>query len=136
MGFLWSKQSDKPTTKAQGDGAEDQALAYLLREGLVLLARNFKTPGRGGGEVDLIMQDRDGTLVFVEVRLRSSAAFGGPLASVDARKRRRLVLAAQHYLMDQACTPPCRFDVVGVAQCLGQEPPVLEWVKAAFDAQT
>ncbi|NJM43689.1 MAG: YraN family protein, partial [Brachymonas sp.] len=57
------------TTKTIGDGAEDAALRYLLSQGLTLVARNFKTPGRGGGEIDLIMRDA-GTLVFIEVRRR------------------------------------------------------------------
>ena len=61
------------TTKRVGDAAEDAALDYLQKAGLRLVQRNFKTPGRGGGEVDLIMRAPDGTLVFVEVRKRRSA---------------------------------------------------------------
>ena len=136
MGYLWFKQSGKKSTKAQGDGAEELALQHLQRAGLELLARNFKTPGRGGGEVDLIMQEPDGTVVFVEVRLRNHRQYGGALASVDGRKRRRLVLAARHYLMGRAVPPPCRFDVVGVTASDGVESSVdLEWIRAAFDAQ-
>jgi putative endonuclease len=65
------------TTKQRGDAAEDAALRHLQRQGLRLVQRNFKTPGRGGGEVDLIMREPDGTLVFVEVRQRVSASRGG-----------------------------------------------------------
>lgn len=135
MGYLWVKQSGKESTKAQGDGAEDQALQHMQRAGLELLARNFKTPGRGGGEVDLIMQEPDGTVVFVEVRLRRNLNFGGALASVDVSKRRRLVLAARHYLMSRSVPPPCRFDVVGVTPGQGGTAARLEWIRAAFDAQ-
>jgi putative endonuclease len=65
--------ASKSSTKQRGDAAEDAALAHLQAQGLRLVQRNFKTPGRGGGEIDLIMRERDGTLVFVEVRQRASA---------------------------------------------------------------
>ena len=64
-------------TKAVGDAAEDLALRYLLKQGLELVQRNYATPGRGGGEIDLIMRQADATLVFVEVRARTSSTFGG-----------------------------------------------------------
>ena len=117
-----------PTTKQTGDAAEEQALRYLTRAGLRLLERNYRTPGRGGGEVDLIMAAPDGTLVFVEVRQRSSASHGGAAASVTASKQRRIILAARHYLLRWRAPPPCRFDVVAL------EPDAVVWLKAAFDA--
>ena len=116
------------TTKQAGDAAEDRALAHLEAAGLRLVARNYRTPGRGGGEIDLVMRERDGTLVFVEVRQRASAAFGGAAASVGAVKQRRLVFAARHFLMRLPVHPPCRFDVVSVQA--GQ----VDWLRAAFDA--
>jgi putative endonuclease len=116
------------TTKEAGDAAEDRALAHLLGNGLRLLARNYRTPGRGGGEIDLVMREPGGTVVFVEVRKRASRAFGGAAASVSFIKQRRIVFAARHYLMRLAQQPPCRFDVVGV------EGGRIEWLRAAFDA--
>jgi putative endonuclease len=116
------------TTKQSGDAAEDCALAYLVASGLTLLARNYRTPGRGGGELDLVMRERNGTLVFVEVRHRTSRDFGGAAASVSATKQRRIIFAARHYLMRLANPPPCRFDVVVVE---GGE---VQWLRAAFDA--
>ena len=124
--------TDAPTTKALGDAAERRALAHLEANGLVLVQRNYRVargPGSRGGEVDLIVRDRDGTLVFVEVRRRADRRFGGAAASVGARKQGRLVFAARHYLRRfAAAPPPCRFDVVGV------EPGRIEWLRAAFDA--
>jgi putative endonuclease len=118
------------TTKAQGDAAEDRALAHLQSRGLRLLARNYRTPGRGGGEIDLVMREPDGTLVFVEVRQRASRAYGGAAASIGAIKQRRIVFAARHYLLRQRGEPPpCRFDVVTL------EGDTVEWLRAAFDAQ-
>ena len=116
------------TTKQQGDAAEDRALAHLLARGLRLVARNYRTPGRGGGEIDLILRDPDGTLVFVEVRQRAHHAFGGAAASVGWQKRRRIVFAARHYLMRLPEPPPCRFDVISM------EGGSIQWMRAAFDA--
>jgi putative endonuclease len=116
------------TTKEQGDAAEDRALAHLLAQGMRLVARNYRTPGRGGGEIDLIVRDRDGTLVFVEVRKRANARFGGAAASIGWEKQRRIVFAARHYLMRIAAPPPCRFDVISM------EGGSIHWMRAAFDA--
>lgn len=116
-------------TKTRGDAAEAQALAALQAAGLRLLARNYRTPGRGGGEIDLIMAERDGTLVFVEVRARASDRHGGAAASVSATKRERIVYAARHYLLRLRTPPPCRFDVVAIG------PGGLEWLRGAFDAE-
>ncbi len=116
------------TTKQAGDAAEDRALQHLQAAGLRLLERNYRTPGRGGGEIDLILRDADGTLVFVEVRQRASASHGGAGASVGAVKQRRIVFAARFYLMRLREPPPCRFDVVAI------EAGELTWLRAAFDA--
>jgi len=122
------KAAPAGTTRAAGDAAEDRALAHLLGHGLKLLARNYRTPGRGGGEIDLVMREPGGTLVFVEVRRRASARFGGAAGSIGAIKQGRIVFAARHYLMRFAAPPPCRFDVVSV------EGEGLQWLRAAFDA--
>ena len=79
-----------PTTRDRGNAAEDSALAHLQAAGLRLVVRNYRTPGRGGGEIDLVMRERDGTLVFVEVRARASGAFGGAGGSISAAKQRRM----------------------------------------------
>ncbi|MBB1075074.1 YraN family protein [Rhodoferax sp. 4810] len=116
------------TTKQAGDAAEALALRHLQRAGLVLLQRNYRTPGRGGGEIDLIMRAPDGTCVFVEVRQRKTASHGGAAASVSGLKQRRIVFAARHYLMGLSRLPACRFDVVAVQA--GE----VEWLQGAFDA--
>lgn len=118
-------------TKAIGDEAEALALAHLQRHGLVLVQRNYRVAGgphARGAEVDLILRERDGTLVFVEVRARAGAEHGGAMSSVTCAKQRRIVRAAQHYLLHLPSLPPCRFDVVGF------DGGRIDWVKAAFDA--
>lgn len=132
------------TTKRKGDLAEGLALDFLLKAGLQKVQGNFRTPGRGGGEIDLIMRSPDGTLVFVEVRQRAGTAFGGAGGSIGSSKQQRIVLAARHYLMRFNRPPPCRFDVIlvhGDAGCPAnrREPddsagPQLEWLQGAFDA--
>ncbi len=117
------------TTRQRGAAAEDRALAHLQAAGLRLVQRNYRTPGRGGGEIDLILRERDATLVFVEVRSRASRAFGGAGASITSSKRRRLIFAAQHYLLRLNPPPPCRFDAVLI------EGDSIQWLRAAFDAQ-
>lgn len=121
----------RPTRRqAVGRWGEDQALACLQAQGLRLVQRNFRAPGRGGGEIDLVMQAGDGTLVFVEVRVRRASDYGGAGASIDARKRARIVLAAQHFLARwPGPAPACRFDVV-LIDGQGQPP---AWVQGAFD---
>ena len=116
------------TTKAVGDAAEDQALLHLQRAGLKLLQRNYRTPGRGGGEIDLIMQEANGTTVFVEVRQRATDSHGGAAGSISTAKQRRIIFAARFFLMNLRTVPPCRFDVVSL------EPSGIEWLRGAFDA--
>ena len=117
------------TIKQVGDAAEDRVLAHLRAAGLRLVQRNYRTPGRGGGEIDLVLRDAEGTLVFVEVRQRAHADFGGAAASVGARKRRRIVFAARHYLMRlRGPLPACRFDVAALD---GAD---IDWIQGAFDA--
>ena len=113
----------RPTrAQAAGGAGEEQAARFLARKGLTLVARNYRTRL---GEIDLIARD-GATLVFVEVRLRKDARFGGAVESITARKRARIAAAARQYLMRIPRVPPCRFDVVCIE---GEEP---TWIRAAF----
>ena len=117
------------TTTTRGGAAEARAAAWLQARGLVLEQRNYRVargPSARGGEIDLVMRERDGTLVFVEVRQRRTTRHGGAAASVTTPKQRRLVLAAQHYLLRFAALPPCRFDVLAID---GEH---IEWLQGAF----
>jgi len=97
----------------------------------VLVQRNYRVargPRARGGEIDLILRDRDGTLVFAEVRARRSASRGGAAATVGAAKQRALVFAARYYLLRYDVLPPCRFDVIAI------DGDHVEWLQAAFSA--
>ena len=105
---MW--QDKLSPTQHQGRLWEQRALTYLKLRGLALVTVNFTCRG---GEIDLIMRDRD-TLVFVEVRQRDGSGYGGAAASISPAKIRRLVRAAQTYLLRYTRLPPCRFDVLAV----------------------
>jgi putative endonuclease len=109
-----------------GSAAEDLAARYLERQGLAIVDRNWRCRA---GEIDLVARD-GATLVFVEVRLRTSAAFGGAAASVDVHKQRRILQAARLYLAGRADTP-CRCDVVVLDRL---DPAGIEWIRDAFQA--
>ena len=109
----------------RGQHAEDLAAAFLQQQGLELLARNYRCRF---GEIDLIARDGK-TLVFVEVRMRTSAGFGGAAGSITAAKRSKLTRAARHYLAGTTRTPACRFDALLVSGTAL----AVEWLKNVFD---
>ena len=108
----------------RGSDAENLAAAFLQRAGLKIVARNYRCRF---GEIDLIARDGN-TLVFVEVRMRSSDRYGGAAASITATKRAKLLRAARHYIANAAQPPACRFDALLVN---GKER-TIEWLKNAF----
>lgn len=111
---------------ARGRDAEARARRHLEAHGLRLRAANYRCRW---GELDLVMETT-GTIVFVEVRYRQRADFGGAAASVDARKRGRLARAAGDYLVRHGLGDrPARFDVVA----LGPDDRV-DWIAGAFEA--
>jgi putative endonuclease len=116
----------RAAARRRGEEAEELAARFLAGEGLEVVARNYRTRL---GEVDLVARD-GATLVFVEVRLRSWDAFGGAAGSVDARKQRRIVAAARHYLARLRAEPACRFDVITIQGRAGSP----SWIRGAFDA--
>jgi len=112
----------KARADSPGVRAEILAAEHLARQGLVIVERNFRTRR---GEIDLVARDGD-SLVFVEVRMRSRADFGGAAGSVTAAKQARWVAAAQGYLAKIGREPACRFDVV-LLDAL--DPARVEWVR-------
>jgi putative endonuclease len=123
MGWLDTLARPRTAKQIAGDAGEQQALNYLQRQGLSLVERNFRCKG---GEVDLIMRERD-MLVFVEVRQRADGRYGGAVASITARKQARLVIAAQLFLQRFSFPPACRFDVVAI------EAGEIQWLKNVID---
>ncbi|MCL2075571.1 MAG: YraN family protein [Betaproteobacteria bacterium] len=130
---VWNRLWAKHTTRiGNHDGMKAEALAadFLRARGLRIIARNFRIRG---GEIDLIAEEKTrDVIVFVEVRLRRSQRFGGASASIIARKRRRIILAARHWLARHGSKrQACRFDCVLLDRL---ESAGIEWVKHAFRA--
>lgn len=103
---------------------EQQALAFLKQQGLLLICQNFYCRF---GEIDLIMSDQD-TLVFVEVRYRKNQDYGGATASVTRQKQHKLIKTAKHYLSQLDVEPYCRFDVIAMSESSSQP----QWIQDAF----
>ncbi|HMK14417.1 MAG TPA: YraN family protein [Burkholderiales bacterium] len=110
---------------AEGTAAERVAATFLQSHGLKLLETNYRCRF---GEIDLILRDGD-TLVFAEVRLRTSDNFGGAAASITSQKREKLLKASRHYLASRKKTPHCRFDAVLLSGMSKQD---IQWIKNAF----
>jgi putative endonuclease len=114
-----------------GKLAEDRAARFLEQQGLRLLARNYYCRG---GEIDLVCRSGK-VLVFVEVRLRGNAAYGGAAASITPTKQRRIILAAQHYLNAHSATESdCRFDCILFDGPDSLSENRIEWMRDAFSA--
>lgn len=109
-----------------GEDAEYYAASYLQNQRLILLQRNYRCRF---GEIDLIMRDEE-TLVFVEVRMRTSEVFGGAAASITISKQAKLLRTARHYIAELNMEPACRFDVVLMSGTDGKQ---VEWIKNAFE---
>jgi putative endonuclease len=110
-------------SREAGARAERQAEEFLKARGMDILARNFRTRF---GEIDLVVQDAE-TVVFVEVRSRSSDAFGTSQETVTAAKRRRIIRTAMAYAQSRGLDAPLRFDVVALS------PQGILHIPAAFD---
>ncbi len=113
-----------------GQQAEHLACQHLQEHGLTLIDRNFQCRV---GEIDLVMQDND-TLVFIEVRSRSTKDAYDPIESIGFRKQQRLTRAALYYLQKKHSlnTFPCRFDVIGITYTT--EKPLIQWIQHAFSS--
>lgn len=106
--------------------AEKIAATFLINNGLSLVVQNYHCQF---GEIDLIMQEAE-TLVFIEVRLRSSSQFGGAAESITRHKQQKLIATAQHFLQTQP-NRPCRFDAILMSKTNFQD---IDWLRNAFDA--
>lgn len=120
-----AKTAARTPKQRAGDAAEEAAARHLIASGCRILARNARYRD---GEVDLVARERD-AVVFVEVRMRRDARFGGAAASVGALKQKRIARAAQHWLFANCGErwPVCRFDVVTI-----DGDGTIDWIRDAF----
>ena len=122
--------SGSGSTVARGQAYEDAAEHFLVKQGLSRVARNYRCRG---GEIDLIMRERD-TLAFIEVRYRASGSLVAPFETITAAKQRRIVRTAMVFLQahPEFAARPCRFDAIAID---GQQDALrIDWIKDAFSA--
>ena len=113
--------------KLLGKEGEDLAARFLIKRGYRIMERNYRTRS---GEIDLIAL-HDGAVVFVEVKTRTSDAFGAPEHAVNPRKQQRMVKAALGYIKYKKLHQvPCRFDVVAITTAAEKE---VELIQNAFE---
>jgi putative endonuclease len=112
-----------------GKSGEDLAVDVLVARGYAIVDRRYRTRH---GEIDIVAED-GATLVFVEVRARTTAEFGRAADTVTAAKRRKVTAMAAEYLARQRiANRPCRFDVVAIDGARGERPEVTVFANA-FD---
>ncbi|MEW5745484.1 MAG: YraN family protein [Nitrospirota bacterium] len=109
-----------------GQRGEELAVAYLKGRGYAILHRNYRTPL---GEADIIAR-HEGALVFIEVKARSTVAFGQPFEAVDLRKQEKLKKIALYYVKHKKVDAPVRFDVISIIAGNGKEE--IKHIREAF----
>jgi putative endonuclease len=115
------------TNQKTGKEGEDLALAFLLKRGCRIIARNFRTRF---GEIDIIAADGS-TICFIEVKTRQQARYGAPEDSVVRYKQRHMAKVATQFLQSRhLLDAPCRFDVVSVDETGTQ--PQIDLIQSAF----
>ncbi len=100
----------------KGKAGEDLAAQFLIEKGYQILARNYRYKR---SEIDLIMK-KDNCLVFVEVKLRTTDAFGFPEEFVDEKKAAKILEGADQYIYELKWEGNIRFDIVAIRQINGQ----------------
>jgi len=119
----------QPHTRAQGRVGEEEAVRWLRSQGYRIVERNARTKG---GEIDVIAWDGD-NLCFIEVKARATGDYGPSIAAITPRKRRRLVRATKHYIVERGIEDTqLRFDVLGLDA--GEEGWRYTLIKNAFEA--
>lgn len=123
--------TDAAAHLASGRRGEAVAARFLVHSGCTVLLRNYRCRT---GEIDIVASDDDGTVLIVEVRLRSRGDFGSAAESVTLHKRRRLVRASRHLLAMRPglARHPVRFDVIEVTPRTGGDDTV-HWIRHAFE---
>ncbi len=123
---------DEHTKQANRDPYEAEAESYLNRQGLKTLVRNYSIKA---GEIDLIMRDSDGTLVFVEVKYRKSTHYGSGLEAVTPQKIKKLTTTANYFLKSNnlANHQPCRFDIVSMSKSHHADQFTFDWLTNAIE---
>ena len=110
FGFILKRNKLLNDSKLLGRWGEKRCEKFLKNKGMKTLARNYSCRM---GEIDLVMVDRDGTIVFVEVKARADEKFAAVESAVDYPKQKKLALTGRFFLStNNISNRVCRFDVV------------------------
>lgn len=113
--------------KMLGREGEDRAARFLIKRGYKILERNYSTKA---GEIDLIALHQ-GEVIFIEVKTRTTDAYGAPELAVTPRKQRRMIKAALGFIKYRNLHQvPCRFEVVAINSASEKE---IELIPNAFE---
>ena len=124
------KAVPKDTRKTTGGFGEEVAAKYLRSRNYSIIEKNFRTPF---GEIDLIAE-RDGCVVFLEVKTRISDHFGPPLSAITWAKKKRIIRNCQYYLkLKKILWGPCRIDVMGIKLDREFRIELIQYVKNAIE---
>ena len=118
-------EEDGPAHLQTGVWGEELATAYLREKGYVILERDWHS---GHRDIDIIAQ-QDDTIVFVEVKTRSSRDFIDPVMAVNSQKQHNLLIAINHYLQYNHVSSPYRFDVITIVGTPGCLTPEIEHIE-------
>ena len=117
--LLPNKYTPPADKESLGRWGEKRSEKFLKRKGLKPLTRNFSCKT---GEIDLVMVDTDGTLVFVEVKTRANEDFSPSESAVTKAKKTRMLRTARFFIATNNIeNRPFRFDVVTIV--LGDKAP-------------
>lgn len=117
------------STRQIGNEGEDLAAAYLESKGYLILERNYHFEH---AEVDIVAYDRETSIVFVEVKKRSTNYFGKPEEYVDEEKMKNVYKAAEAWIYERKMDgSPVRFDVISITQ-KGKEAPDIKHFENVF----
>ena len=116
---------DGPAHLQTGVWGEELAAAYLREKGYVILERDWHS---GHRDIDIIAK-KDNTIVFVEVKTRSSRDFLAPITAVNLQKQNNLLRAINHYLQYKRINSAYRFDVITIVGTPGSLTPEIEHIE-------
>jgi putative endonuclease len=117
--------------KNSGKFGEDLAVKFLTDKSYRILERNWRgVKGLRSPEIDIIAE-KDGYLIFIEVKTASTKKFGLPEQWITPRKQKRLIEGARTYILSRDIdNPGCRFDIIAIER--RHQPPVIRHIKNAF----
>ena len=132
--MFWIDKIDMRRRQLIGKWGEQVAEDYFTSLGYKILARNFRTPY---GELDLIIEaeiQNVKTILFIEVKTRTTRLFGSPEEAVNARKKAHLLSCVQFYMQNHPSETNWRLDVIAIEHYKpGEKPEIIHFENAVSE---